>query len=277
MPLPLSPSPAMLAASGAALLAALALAAWARAASRRTGLLLHALAEQLQRVEQGDLPQRVVPVAGPRGLREVDEALQRAARARFDVQALLQQRLALQTAALAQAQVRIEELATRDDLTGLPNRRSAEERLQAEILRHRRTGGSFSLILASIDRFPQLQCSLGLAESDAVVQAVAARLANACRCTDHVSRLDCNEFVLLLPDTHPAGAAVVARKLLLAVSATPCRAAGKVTLSLGVLVNVENVDAGEALRAARRSLHQAQHRTPPALPAPESLSGSAPP
>ncbi|WP_157268679.1 GGDEF domain-containing protein [Azohydromonas aeria] len=252
--------------SGVALLAVLALAAWARAASRRTGRLLHALAEQVRRVEQGDLPQRVVPAQAAPGLREIDEALQRAAHARFDAHALLQQRLALQTAALAQAQVRIEALETRDSLTGLPNRRSAEERLQAEILRHRRTGATFSLILASIDRFRHLHDTLGPAEGDAVVQAVAARLANACRCTDHVSRHDGDEFMVLLPDTLPAGAAVVARKLLLATSATPCRAAGTVTLSLGVLVNVEQVDAAQALDAVRRSLHQAQRRTPVAMP-----------
>ncbi|WP_232540173.1 GGDEF domain-containing protein [Azohydromonas aeria] len=89
---------------------------------------------------------------------------------------------------------------------------------------------------------------------------MATRLASACRCTDFVGCFGRDEFVLLLPETSAEGATVVARKLLLAASATPCRAAGSVTLSLGVLVKVETVSASDALSSARESLHLAQQQ-----------------
>lgn len=252
-------------AGGAALLGALAMATWARARFNAVGHKLRALAKQVRRMEHGGMPE---PTEGEKvlpALQEVEDALQRLAHVQRETYGSLRQQLvqrtadlALQTAALAQARARIGELTILDPLTGLPNRRRVQELLHAEILRHRRTGGTLSLVLCSIDRFQAIHDALGAARSGEVVQTVAERLAKACRCTDFVGRLDGDEFVVLLPETGADGAAVVAKKLLQAVASTPCREAGKVTLSMDVLVRVETVDASDALATARASMHRAR-------------------
>jgi diguanylate cyclase (GGDEF)-like protein/PAS domain S-box-containing protein len=89
-------------------------------------------------------------------------------------------------------------LAHSDHLTGLPNRRSYEERLAQAIARTRRTAAPLALAYLDVDHFKQINDSLGHAVGDAVLREFGRRLAGAVRSSDTVARLAGDEFVVVL-------------------------------------------------------------------------------
>ena len=112
-----------------------------------------------------------------------------------------------------QAEARIEHLAFYDSLTGLPNRRLLLDRLEQNISRARRYGHFGAMLFLDLDRFKNINDSLGHPIGDALLQAVASRLLHGLRSEDTVSRLGGDEFVMLLSDlgADPANAAAVAQ------------------------------------------------------------------
>jgi diguanylate cyclase (GGDEF)-like protein/PAS domain S-box-containing protein len=89
-------------------------------------------------------------------------------------------------------------LAHSDHLTGLPNRRSYEERLEQAVARARRGATPLALALLDLDHFKQINDGLGHAAGDAVLREFAQRLAATVRSTDTVARLAGDEFVVVL-------------------------------------------------------------------------------
>jgi diguanylate cyclase len=89
-------------------------------------------------------------------------------------------------------------LAHSDHLTGLPNRRSYEERLAQAIARARRSAMAMALVYLDLDNFKQINDSLGHASGDAVLREFAKRLSASVRSTDTVARLAGDEFVIVL-------------------------------------------------------------------------------
>jgi len=89
-------------------------------------------------------------------------------------------------------------LAHSDHLTGLPNRRSYEERLAQAIARCRRSATPLALAYLDVDNFKQINDSLGHAVGDAVLREFGRRLNAAVRVTDTVARLAGDEFVIVL-------------------------------------------------------------------------------
>ncbi|MGJ7914777.1 diguanylate cyclase domain-containing protein [Massilia sp. LXY-6] len=89
-------------------------------------------------------------------------------------------------------------LAHSDHLTGLPNRRSYEERLVQAIARARRSAMAMALVYLDVDHFKQVNDSLGHASGDAVLREFARRLSGSVRATDTVARLAGDEFVIIL-------------------------------------------------------------------------------
>jgi diguanylate cyclase (GGDEF)-like protein len=98
------------------------------------------------------------------------------------------------------------ELAFRDPLTGLPNRRLLEEHLTLALARGRRAGTAVALIHIDMDAFRLVNDSLGYVAGNRVLAAVAARLGEATRATDLLARPGGDEYLLLLADI-PAGEA----------------------------------------------------------------------
>jgi diguanylate cyclase (GGDEF)-like protein len=92
-------------------------------------------------------------------------------------------------------------LALLDPLTGLPNRRLLNERLERASAASARTGDSVGLILLDIDRFKEVNDTLGHPRGDALLVEVARRLKEVVRDTDTVARLGGDEFAVLLPTT----------------------------------------------------------------------------
>jgi diguanylate cyclase len=95
-------------------------------------------------------------------------------------------------------QKELEHLAQHDTLTSLPNRRRFMDRLDMALERAKRTGHGFALLFIDIDNFKTINDSLGHATGDAVLLAVAQRLAQSTRKVDTAARLGGDEFVLML-------------------------------------------------------------------------------
>ena len=87
--------------------------------------------------------------------------------------------------------------ATHDALTGLMNRRAFTEHLDAAIRRARRTGGTLTVLLAHLDRFTEVNDTLGHTQGDALLFETAPRLRAALRDADVVARLGGDEFTLM--------------------------------------------------------------------------------
>ncbi|WP_034349272.1 two-component system response regulator [Noviherbaspirillum massiliense] len=113
-----------------------------------------------------------------------------------------------------QAEQRAHELATRDPLTGLLNRRELVERLENAIARATRRNERLALLFLDMDRFKSINDMLGHDTGDELLRQVAARISASVRESDVVARLGGDEFVVLmegLPDY--ADAAQVAKKI----------------------------------------------------------------
>lgn len=112
----------------------------------------------------------------------------------------------------------MEKHALLDPVTGLLNRRGLQAALDREIAWIRRYGSELVALLIDLDDFKRINESHGHTGGDELLRSLGARLRSALRTTDYVSRVGGDEFVVLLPQIRPAEAAVVAEKLLLAIS-----------------------------------------------------------
>lgn len=159
----------------------------------------------------------------------------------------------------------LEEAAATDPLTGLPNRRAFQAALSSEHGRARRYSHPFSIVLGDIDHFKKLNDTFGHDFGDEVLVGVAHRLREGLREHDAIARWGGEEFILLLPETSIAGAAVVAEKLRRFVEelaffpkesneADPV----KVTMSLGAAESTEGADVGAVVIAADKRLYLAK-------------------
>jgi diguanylate cyclase len=94
-------------------------------------------------------------------------------------------------------------LATVDPLTGLHNRRVAEQRLASEIARSQRYGQPLAVLVIDLNGFKQINDHFGHAAGDAVLREFAGRLNRAIRGSDIAMRMGGDEFMVLLPGTLP--------------------------------------------------------------------------
>ena len=113
--------------------------------------------------------------------------------------ALRTQQLESEKRDLIEAREQLHQLATRDSLTGLWNRRAIFERLEAELARSQREGHSVVLILADIDYFKRINDTWGHLTGDDVLRKIAALLQTQARPYDLVGRYGGEEFLLVLP------------------------------------------------------------------------------
>lgn len=110
---------------------------------------------------------------------------------------------------------RIERLAYYDPLTDLPNRVLLQDRLARVLANAQRNHRVAAILMLDLDRFKNINESLGHGIGDAVLQAVAERLRTCMRDADTVARLGGDEYLVVLADIEDAqGAAIVAKKIL---------------------------------------------------------------
>lgn len=150
--------------------------------------------------------------------------------------------------------------ASTDPLTGLESRLHLEPRLGEEIQFARRHGAPVSLIMADIDHFKQINDLHGHQSGDEVLCQVARILREAVRQNDLCARYGGEEFTVVLPETHLAGAQVVAENIRRRVEAALfSRERIPVTVSLGVAeLPLHANTADSLLRQADRALYQAK-------------------
>ncbi|MGD9952777.1 MAG: EAL domain-containing protein [Burkholderiales bacterium] len=161
-----------------------------------------------------------------------------------------------------QAEERIQYLATRDALTGLPNRALLGDRAGQAILAKARSRGMLAVLLIDLDRFKLVNDSLGHRAGDALLRAVAERLQNTLRRDDTLARTGGDEFVLLWDGLKTAqDAALVARRVqdILQRPFTVEARALNVTASIGIAVYPEDGrDFSELLKNADTALYDAK-------------------
>ena len=120
-----------------------------------------------------------------------------------------------------EAEARIEQLAHYDLLTGLPNRVMLAERFKLVLSQAQRNNEQMALMFLDLDRFKNINDTLGHALGDQLLKEVTRRLKHALRDEDTVSRLGGDEFVVILPDCDADGATNVVSKLIEVIS-QPC-------------------------------------------------------
>lgn len=115
---------------------------------------------------------------------------------------------------------RSRDLAMRDDLTKAYNRRFFETYLDEEIERSRRYGAQFSIIFLDLDDLKSVNALYGHLAGSRTLQEVAKRVLNAVRGIDKVVRFGGDEFCIILPQTDPEQAMLVANRVRRALSAS---------------------------------------------------------
>lgn len=131
----------------------------------------------------------------------------------------------------------LEKRAMIDGLTGLWNRACFERRLPAEISLARRAEHPLSCVVLDVDHFKSVNDRFGHRCGDAVLAGVANLMSSRCRAEDAACRYGGEEFVMLLPNTGPAGAAVLAEDLRKSIEQNSFAHDGqsvRVTCSMGV-------------------------------------------
>ena len=153
--------------------------------------------------------------------------------------------------------------ALHDALTGLPNRTLFEERLDQALRLARRGDQGLTVMLIDLDRFKEINDTLGHHEGDAVLRSVAGRLIDALRESDTVARFGGDEFVLLLPELEDETAvAALARKLAAAIEEP--LGEGERVLQVGASIGIarfpaDGDDARTLLRHADVAMYRAKH------------------
>jgi len=162
-----------------------------------------------------------------------------------------------------QLQRKLTRLALTDALTGVANRRAFMERLEAEVARSKRHGGTFSVIMLDIDHFKRVNDMHGHAAGDVVICKTVDQIASGIRQSDLVGRLGGEEFAVFLPETDAKSAAVLAEHMRKALDECVISVAQDcdfhVTVSLGVAEwTPKDTSAQELLCRADEALYHSK-------------------
>tara|TARA_R110001592_G_scaffold65203_1_gene200271 strand:+ start:17612 stop:18769 length:1158 start_codon:yes stop_codon:yes gene_type:complete len=165
------------------------------------------------------------------------------------------------TAMLSESVEHISELARRDELTGLYNRRHLFDVLNNESNRVRRIHGSFSVCIADIDFFKQVNDTHGHQAGDEVLRKVAQELERSLRNIDCVGRYGGEEFLVILPQTDLSGAQIKSERMRLQIeklSFPTISASFRITLSIGITEHIENESIDDTIMRADEALYRAK-------------------
>ncbi len=139
--------------------------------------------------------------------------------------------------ALEKANAQLEKLSMTDRLTGLLNRGTWENLVDAEFERYRRYGNATSLVMFDIDHFKPVNDTHGHLAGDEVIRHTARVIRNALRHADRAGRYGGEEFGIILPETDAAGAAVICERIRETIAQSTVRTSVadiRYTVSLGI-------------------------------------------
>ena len=221
----------------------LAISALAYFFSRRIERPIRAISDAAKAIAQGELDTRVV-VAGPEEIADVAEQFN----AMLDVR--------------TEAVERLSYLAQYDVLTSLPNRNLFRDRLEQAMGRAKRNETLLGLMFIDLDRFKEINDTLGHSVGDRVLQAVAERLRHFLRDVDTIARLGGDEFTVVLEGVHVASQITAAAQKIRDALSQPLLVDDReifVSASIGICVypsDVEEID--ELLKCADIAMYQAK-------------------
>ncbi len=151
------------------------------------------------------------------------------------------------------------EQARTDNVTGLLNRRSLDEVMAAEVSRHSRYGGAFSLVILDLDSFKAYNDSYGHLAGDNLLGKIGDALTRSTRGADQCFRYGGDEFAVLLPMTSIDTATSVAERIRIEISATTTSDQVRVTASLGLASwPASGKEPDEVISAADAALYNAK-------------------
>ncbi len=146
-----------------------------------------------------------------------------------------------------------------DELTGLLNRRSLDELIVAEISRHSRYGGTFSIIILDLDGFKAFNDSYGHPAGDKLLARIGNILKSTIRSADQAFRYGGDEFAILLPNTPIDATNLVAERTRKQVASKTRTNDISITASLGLASwPADGIGPAEVIAAADAALYQAK-------------------
>ena len=163
----------------------------------------------------------------------------------------------------------VKELAIKDGLTGLYNRRYFEEQIQKELERSHRYNNDLSFLILDIDHFKSVNDTYGHLNGDEILKEMAEIIDDSSRNIDIPIRYGGEEFVIILPETSLEGAHVIANRLRKRVANHEFLLTGKVakdtphiqiTVSIGIshLMDGEEIAAEELVERGDKALYYAK-------------------
>jgi len=162
------------------------------------------------------------------------------------------------------AEKAIQHLANHDALTGLPNRRLFNERIQLEISRSQRNDQKIGIMMFDLDHLKTINDSYGHNVGDLLLQAVAQRLLGLLRKSDTVARMGGDEFLLILPEMNQQEDAILTAERILSALSTPFHLDSyevRITTSIGIAFFPDDgVDTNSLIKKADISMYKAKEK-----------------
>lgn len=158
----------------------------------------------------------------------------------------------------------VTEEANTDSVTGLPNRRALDERLQEEIRHAAQTNSQFSVVMMDLDGFKVVNDTHGHAIGDEVLHSAFNYLARNMRTTDFLARYGGDELTLIIKDSGAEAAKIVTQKIIDLIAGYSFKVPGSNALiQLGITAGIaiypaHSLNAGDLLRAADSALYHAK-------------------
>ena len=173
----------------------------------------------------------------------------------------------------------IEKLALYDALTGLANRRLFHDRLEQAFFAAQRNGNGFALMLLDLDRFKEINDTLGHQTGDAVLEHLATRFKGVARASDTVARLGGDEFALVLQGASDSASALFVAERIRRALDDPFLVEG-MTLQLETSIGIaifprHGEDAEQLLKRADIALYASKEAHAPVVYAEEHNQHSA--
>ncbi|MDD5167494.1 MAG: GGDEF domain-containing protein, partial [Syntrophales bacterium] len=200
-----------------------------------------------------------------RALQKADDSMKIASaelEKNYELNQTLEQKILERTEKLEAAMQIINELAIRDELTDLYNRRHVIELLELEKNRSSRGGGIFCLAMLDIDHFKIVNDTYGHPTGDVVLRAIATTMKNTMRNTEYCARYGGEEFLIVLPQTGINEALIVAERVRTQIEKIPFPDIGsdfKITVSIGLSEYKMRENIDEVIARADKALYLAKN------------------
>ncbi len=153
-----------------------------------------------------------------------------------------------------------QELAIKDPLTGIFNRKKFNEEILKEVERAKRYNRKIALVMFDIDHFKNVNDTFGHQVGDSVLQETAELIRNNIRQTDFFSRYGGEEFIIIVPETTCEAATEIAEKLRENIEAHNYEFIERLTCSFGVTELQKNEDLREFLKRVDDALYEAKNQ-----------------